>query len=130
MLVLGVLASDPDPASVARQHGAHQSDLEAGQDNDHRASSHLANTHRRRVDQGWGPAQRSHSCWLRQEKQVSFSIGLFKKIRYVMSNVYSLERFIFNSYCSEDIVKSSQDGFETLGRGLNKYVQIVRWEVK
>lgn len=52
MLVAGVLTSDPDPASVARQHRAHQSDLEARQDNDHGASPHLADTHRRRVDQG------------------------------------------------------------------------------
>ena len=41
-LFTGIFTSNPDPSSAAREQRSHQVDSQAGQNNDHRGTSHLA----------------------------------------------------------------------------------------
>ena len=60
LFVAGLLSSDPDTASDAREQRQDQSGAEAGQDDDHRGTSHLAVALRRGMDEDRNIAQGSH----------------------------------------------------------------------
>ena len=70
LFVAGLLPSDPDTASDAREQRQDQGGAEAGQDDDHRGASHLAVPLRRGMDEDRNVTQRSHHGRLWQEKQV------------------------------------------------------------